>query len=74
MTNPPHGTSPLSGVPEGISAELFPAAWEKLPFGLCLVDERGVIVTINPAFADLLGYTRADLVGAMFTMLFPPEA
>jgi two-component system cell cycle sensor histidine kinase/response regulator CckA len=75
MTNHPHGTSPVvSSVPDGISAELFPAAWEKLPFGLCLVDERGAIVTVNPAFADLLGYTRAELVGAMFTMLFPPEA
>jgi two-component system cell cycle sensor histidine kinase/response regulator CckA len=74
MTNPPHGIPSVFGVPEGISADLFPAAWEKLPFGLCLVDERGVIVTVNPAFADLLGYTRTELVGAMFTMLFPPEA
>jgi len=74
MTNPPHGNLPVSGVPEGISTEMFPAVWEKLPFGLCLVDERGAIVTVNPAFADLLGYTRAELVGAMFTMLFPPEA
>jgi PAS domain S-box-containing protein len=61
-------------VPDGISAELFPAVWEKLPFGLCLVDGRGTIVTVNPAFAVLLGYSRAELVGAMFTMLFPPEA
>ncbi|HXC02364.1 MAG TPA: response regulator [Opitutaceae bacterium] len=74
MTNPPYGNPSVSGVPDGISAELFPAAWEKLPFGLCLVDERGAIVTINPAFADLLGYNRTELVGAMFTMLFPPEA
>ncbi len=74
MTNPPHGNPSVSGVPEGISAELFPVAWEKLPFGLCLVDERGAIVTVNPAFADLLGYTRTELIGAMFTLLFPPEA
>jgi two-component system cell cycle sensor histidine kinase/response regulator CckA len=74
MTNLSHGTPSVSGVPEGISAELFPAVWEKLPFGLCLVDERGAIVMVNPAFADLLGYSRAELVGAMFTMLFPPEA
>src|ERR1035441_537434 len=74
MTNLPLGTPSGSGVPDVISAELFPAAWEKLPFGLCLVDERGAIVTVNPAFAELLGYTRPELVGAMFTMLFPPEA
>jgi two-component system cell cycle sensor histidine kinase/response regulator CckA len=74
MTNPPPAAPSISGLPDGISAELFPAAWEKLPFGLCLVDERGAIVTVNPAFADLLGYTRTELVGAMFTMLFPPEA
>jgi PAS domain S-box-containing protein len=61
-------------VPDGFAAELYPAVWEKLPFGLCLVDDRGTIVTVNPAFADVLGYARAELVGAMFTMLFPPEA
>jgi two-component system cell cycle sensor histidine kinase/response regulator CckA len=74
MTNLPHGTPSVSGAPDAISAELFPAVWEKLPFGLCLVDGRGTIAMVNPAFADLLGYSRAELVGAMFTMLFPPEA
>src|SRR5580658_6188601 len=73
MTNLSHGTPSVSGVPDGISADLFPAVWEKLPFGLCLVDERGAIAMVNPAFAELLGYSRAELVGAMFTMLFPPE-
>ncbi|MGA3007164.1 MAG: PAS domain S-box protein, partial [Opitutaceae bacterium] len=75
MTNLPPGTSSsTSGAPDGFSADLLPAAWEKLPIGLCLVDEHGAIVTVNPAFADLLGYSRNELIGAMFTMLFPPEA
>ncbi len=55
-------------------AELFPAVWEKLPLGLCLVDERGAIIAVNASFADILGYSRHELAGAMFTMLFPPEA
>jgi PAS domain S-box-containing protein len=72
MTTPPF--SSISDKANGISAEVYPAVWEKLPFGLCLVDERGIIVRVNPAFAEILGYAQEELVGAMFTMLFPPEA
>ncbi|HSY53130.1 MAG TPA: response regulator [Opitutaceae bacterium] len=79
MTNFPHGAPSARDVQGGVSAdaitaELFPAAWEKLPFGLCLIDGRGTIVVVNPAFTEILGYSRAELLGAMFTMLFPPEA
>src|ERR1700722_4432822 len=77
MTNFPHGAPSARDVQGGVSAdaitaELFPAAWEKLPFGLCLIDGRGTIVVVNPAFTEILGYSRAELLGAMFTMLFPP--
>lgn len=79
MTNPP--PEPMSSrdtvasfSATAIPPELFPAVWEKLPLGLCLVDERGAIVAVNASFADILGYTQAELFGAMFTMLFPPEA
>ncbi|HZP61311.1 MAG TPA: response regulator [Opitutaceae bacterium] len=79
MTNIPSDTLSAHDTMGGHSAnaqltDLFPAVWEKLPLGLCLVDERGAILAANVAFADILGYARNELTGAMFTMLFPPEA
>ena len=37
--------------------------------GLFLVDRQGCIIDINPAFTDLLGYRRREIVGRHFAQL-----
>ncbi|MET0261950.1 MAG: response regulator [Rariglobus sp.] len=48
--------------------------WIHSPVGLCLTDDRGMIVTTNPAFAETVGYSVAELSGLHIMRLFAAEA
>lgn len=39
--------------------------------GICLTDENGYFVQVNPAYCELYGYTREELIGQSFTIHFP---
>lgn len=55
-------------------AELLPVFWRSSPIGLCLSDDRGVILAVNPAFADTVGYTTSELFGLHIMRLFAAES
>ncbi len=40
---------------------------DTIPFSVIATDERGRVVTANPAAADLLGYDAGELIGAWLT-------
>lgn len=40
---------------------------DAMPFSVLVTDERGRIVTANPAAVELLGYRQADLIGRWIT-------
>ncbi len=55
-------------------ARLLPEAWQRIGVGLCLTDEAGVIVAVNPAFCDVTGYPAAELLGLSLLRLQPAES
>ena len=50
----------------------FRLLWDASQEPMCLADEHGVLVRVNPAFASMVGIERADLEGAEITALFDP--
>lgn len=48
--------------------------WTSCSIGLCLTDDRGVIVAVNSAFAETTGYTMGELTGLHIMRLFAAEA
>ncbi|WP_179953234.1 sensor domain-containing protein [Desulfobotulus mexicanus] len=49
------------------------AAWDVTDMGLCIVDENGLFVDVNPAYTRIYGYTREELRGRPFTMVLPED-
>ncbi len=55
-------------------AQLLPEAWWRMAVGMCVTDEAGVIVAVNPAFCETTGYTAEELTGLSLLRLQPAEA
>ena len=41
--------------------------------GIVIEDAQGCIVFVNPAAAELLGYTRQEMTGRHWTLIIPPD-
>jgi PAS domain S-box-containing protein len=52
---------------------LFRNAFEHAPIGMILVSRRAVLLRVNRAFCDMLGYTEAELVGMPLAQLTHPD-
>ncbi len=61
-------TAPPAGL-DGLLAEF----WARSSVGLCLSDDRGIIVTVNPTFARTMGYSVDELTGLHIMRLFAAE-
>jgi len=53
------------------SEERFRRMYEKTPVPYLTLDENGCIQSINPAGERLLGYLKADVLGASFYDMLP---
>jgi diguanylate cyclase (GGDEF)-like protein/PAS domain S-box-containing protein len=49
------------------------AIWETATDAMVLSDAEGVVLTANPAYFELHGYTAEQVVGQPFAILFPEE-
>ena len=47
-------------------------AWESAPDAMVLSDPDGVVLMANPAYCELYGYSREEVVDHSFTIIFPP--
>lgn len=65
--------SPDKRIPPELG-ELLPVFWVRSAVGLCLSDDRGIIVAANPAFAEAVGYAADELAGMHIMRLFAAEA
>lgn len=52
----------------------FRAIFEHSAAGICLVGRDGLLMDANPAFEELLGLTRAEVVGCRFDAFLPVKA
>ena len=55
------------------SEERFRLMYEKTPVPYLTLDENGCIQSVNPAWERLLGYMKADVLGASFYDMLPPS-
>jgi diguanylate cyclase (GGDEF)-like protein/PAS domain S-box-containing protein len=53
------------------SEDLLNAIFTVTQIGICVTDEYGDFVHVNPAYCKLYGYSMTELLGQNFTMLFP---
>lgn len=51
----------------------FQAVWQSASEAMALSDENGIVLEINPAYETLYGYTRDEVVGHNFAIIFPEE-
>jgi len=56
-----------------LDAEFLVAAFNVARIGICVVDDRGRFIEANPAFCELTGFAREDLVGRSWTLAAPAE-
>jgi PAS domain S-box-containing protein len=54
-------------------ADFLATVFEVARTGICIVDETGMFVRVNPAFCQLVDYSLAELVGRHYAMCAPPS-
>ncbi len=52
----------------------FSQVLDAAPVGICIIDEEGRFEHVNPAYQQLSGYSAAELVGQLLTLVVPEEA
>lgn len=70
MSNPgyPQGT-PSAG--ESVDNQVFGDFLESLPDATILVDQSGIMTSVNSQTEDLFGYSRSELIGQKIELLVP---
>ncbi|MEJ2248998.1 MAG: PAS domain S-box protein [Candidatus Lokiarchaeota archaeon] len=51
------------------SEKKFRHLFEKSPFSIILINQKGIIIDLNPAVVKLLGFNRNELIGENYTQL-----
>lgn len=58
--------------PFQLEPEFLAAALNVARIGICFVDDEGRFIEANPAFCELTGFARAELIGRPWTIAAPP--
>ncbi|MFN3562078.1 MAG: PAS domain S-box protein, partial [Chloroherpetonaceae bacterium] len=51
--------------------QLLDTLLNTVPMGICLVDEDGIIFSLNHTWIDLSGYEKSELLGRHFSIIIP---
>src|SRR5262245_35425343 len=54
-------------------ADFLAAALDAARTGICFVDEDGLFLETNPAFCQMTGFSRDELIGKSWTLAAPPQ-
>jgi diguanylate cyclase (GGDEF)-like protein/PAS domain S-box-containing protein len=71
MTAQPKVWLPGAGAPG--AADLIDQVIRHAPVGMAVIDADGRYRSVNPAYCQLYGYAPAELVGSLFTRVFPRQ-
>jgi PAS domain S-box-containing protein len=55
------------------SEKRFRIMFELSPVGIILIDEKGTIIEVNPAFCEMLGYSRKELISKNIRVFTKPD-
>ncbi|MBA3923868.1 MAG: response regulator, partial [Nostocaceae cyanobacterium] len=53
------------------SHKLIKSVLDSAQTGICLTDDSGCFIEVNPAFCQICGCTREEIIGQVFTVHFP---
>ncbi len=53
------------------SHKLIKSVLDSAQIGICLTDEFGCFIEVNPAFCQICGCTREEIIGQVFSVHFP---
>jgi PAS domain S-box-containing protein len=69
------GHTPLKSTLDALKVreERFRLMYEKIPVPFMMLGEYGIILSVNPACERILGYMKADVVGAFIYDMLPPS-
>ena len=67
------GGQRATAAPAGLGG-LLSEFWARSSIGLCLTDDRGIIVAANSAFSEIIGYSVDELAGMHLMRLYAAEA
>ncbi len=56
-----------------LDAEFLVAAFNVARIGICVIDDEGRFIEANPAFSDLTGFGREELIGKPWTLAAPAD-
>ena len=67
------GQSQLKSAQDALKAceERFRLIYEKAPVPYLMLDGNGCILSVNPAWENLLGYLKSEVMGASFYDMLP---
>ncbi|MFW6057168.1 MAG: PAS domain S-box protein, partial [Chloroflexota bacterium] len=57
----------------GYHRDVFRSLFINSPEGIVLIDSAGMVIDANPAFVDMFGYSREELVGKVLLDLIVPD-
>lgn len=63
---------PTTVADEAVSSQLMHAVFGSLSTGVCITNGMGVLVEVNQAFSDMIGYPKDEIVGKNFIELLKP--
>ena len=64
---------PISTLSAENDYELLCTAFDATGMGICFLDDRGIVLRVNPAFCDMLGYPAEEILGGPWTIAAPPD-
>ena len=62
-----------SPVPADSRADFLAAALDAARMGICFIDDEGRFIEANPAFCEMTGFARDELIGKSWTLAAPPQ-
>src|SRR5688572_22577060 len=63
----------MNVVTNRLDPEFLAAALSVARIGICFVDENGLFIEVNPAFCEMTGFPRENLLGKSWTLAAPKE-
>ncbi len=63
----------MSTATNRLDPEFLAAALNVARIAICIVDRQGLFMEADPAFCDLTGFSRDELIGKSWTLAAPPD-
>lgn len=56
-----------------VEPSVYSQVFDVSPQGICLIDQNGIYINVNQSFAELLGYTKKELIGKSIQSVTHPD-